>query len=69
MPPESCLAPLRVPVEPAEGQTRGALILPLQRHSFVVGFERGGVGQDGVRPFGIVKRYPSGDDPLGLEAI
>ena len=45
------------------------LSLPLQRHSFVVGFGRGGVGQDGVKLFGIVKRYPSGDDPLGLEAI
>ena len=45
------------------------LSLLLQRRSFVVGFGRGEVGQDRVKPFGIVKRYPSGDDPLGLEAI
>ena len=35
----------------------------------LLGLGRGGVGQGGVRPFGIVEFHLSGDDPLGLEAV
>ena len=37
--------------------------------SFVVGRDRGGVGEGRVRFLGVVELYSSGDDPLGLEAV
>ena len=45
------------------------LSLYLHQHPFLVGIGRGGAIQGGVRPLGIVEAYPSGDAPLGLEAV
>ena len=45
------------------------LSLYLHQHSFLVGLGRGRTAKGRMGSLGVVELHPSGDDPLGLEAV
>ena len=69
MPPKSCLARHAGLVEPAEGRVRGGGLACISISITLSQASVGGGREGGVRPFGIVKDHPPGDEPLGLEAV